>query len=137
MSPMFRKLWTSSRNGGDASERDPWLHQALGALDPAERTPGYWSNFKRTALLAARPELLRRRKLAELTMSDVMFSWSRTLVPAAMMAAATAAFLLIRSDTPSPFPVRLEEALSEGIEVAGTAPSVDFEVEISFASESF
>ena len=137
MSTMFRKLWSSSRNGGDASDQDPWLQQRLGALDPAERTPGYWSNFQRTALLAARPELLRRRKLAELTMSDVMFSWSRALVPAAMMAAATAAFLLVRSDRSAPLPVRLEEALSEGIEVAGSAPSVDLEVEISFASESF
>lgn len=134
---MFRKFWTSSRNGGDAPDHDPWLQQTLGALDPAERTPGYWANFQRTALLAARPELLKRRKLAELTMSDVMFSWSRALVPAAMMAAATAAFLLVRSDTSSPLPVRLEEALSEGIEVAGSAPSVDLEVEISFASESF
>jgi hypothetical protein len=132
----FRRLWTSSRNGGDAPP-DPWLHQALGSLDPGARDPGYWADFQRTVLLAARPELARRRKLAELTVSDVVFSWSRALVPAAMMAAATAAFLLVRSEESGPF-VRLEEALSEGLIVAeGGSPTVDQEVEITFASESF
>jgi hypothetical protein len=132
----FRKLWTFSRNGGESAP-DPWLHQALGTLDPAEGAPGYWGDFKRTVMLAARPELVRRQRLADLTVSEVVFSWSRALVPAAVMAAATAGFLIVRANETGPF-VRLEEALSEGIEVAGGgAPAVDLEVEITFASESF
>jgi hypothetical protein len=135
---MLRKLLTLSRNGGEAPEVDPWLHEALGALDPAERNRGYWSDFQRTAVLSAGPELARRRRLAEVTVSDVVFSWSRGLVPAAMMAAAAAAaFLLLRPTESTPF-LRLEEALLEGIEVAsGGAPAVDLEVEITLASESF
>jgi hypothetical protein len=133
---MFRKLWTFSRNGGDSGP-DPWLHQALGALDPGERAPGYWRNFERTVLAAARPELARRRRLAEITVSEVVFSWSRALVPAAMVAAATAAFLITRSEESRRF-VRLEEALAEGIQVTGAStPLIDLEVEITLASESF
>jgi hypothetical protein len=136
LSEKLRKLWTFSRNGGDAAP-DPWLHEALGALDPAERSPSYWSDFKRAVLVAARPELARRQRLAELTVSEVVFSWSRALVPAAVMAAATAGLLLFRSDESGPF-VRLEEALSEGIEVSEDAtPFIDLEVEITLASESF
>ena len=134
---MLRKLLTLSRNGGEAPEADPWLQEALGALDPAERDRGYWSDFKRAAVFSARTELARRRRLAEVTVSDVVFSWSRGLVPAAMMAAAAAAFLLLRPTQSAPF-VRLEEALLEGLEVAsGGAPAVDLEVEITLASESF
>jgi hypothetical protein len=136
LSEKLRKFWTFSRNGGDSAP-DPWLREALGALDPAERSPGYWGDFKRSVVLAARPELARRQRLAELTVSEVVFSWSRALVPAAMMAAATAGFLLVRSNETGPF-VRLEEALLEGIEVTeGGAPAVDLEVEITLASESF
>ena len=89
MSEKLRKFWTFSRNGGDSAP-DPWLREALGALDPAERSPGYWGDFKRSVVLAARPELARCQRLAELTVSEVVFSWSRALVPAAMMAAARA-----------------------------------------------
>jgi hypothetical protein len=134
---MLRKLLTLSRNGGEAPAADPWLREALGALDPAERDRGYWSEFRRTALLAAAPELARRRRLAEVTVSDVVFSWSRGLVPAAMMAAAAAAFLLLRPTESETF-LRLEEALLEGIETAGgNTPAVDLAVEITLASESF
>jgi hypothetical protein len=134
---MFRKLRTLGRNGSVPHQPDPWLRRALGVLDPGEDAPSYWVDFKRAALLAARPELARRRRLAEVTVSEVVSSWSRALVPVAMMAAATAAFLLVRSRDAGPF-LRLEEALSEGIEVAeGGSPTVDLEVEITLANASF
>jgi hypothetical protein len=134
MTEMFRRLWGS---GEARPERDRALERALGTLDPAAHVPGYWTDFRRRVMLAAAPELARRRRWAEVTVSDVVFSWSRTLVPSAMMAAAVAGFLLMRAGSRDlPAPLRLEQILWEGIDLT-SGPQVDLEVEISFAAESF
>jgi hypothetical protein len=134
---MFFKRWGLRGFGGDPPERDLHLEAALQSLDPAVKRPQYWVNFQRAALLAAGPELGRRRRLAEVTMSEIMFSWSRALVPAAMVAAAAALFLAERADTAAVSPLRLEQILWEGVDVAAGDPRPQLEVEISFAAEIF
>jgi hypothetical protein len=66
----------------------------LEALDPATRDPAYWESFHDAVLRAASSELARRRAMP-LTISGVLLSWSRTLVPAAAAAAAVAGILLV------------------------------------------
>jgi hypothetical protein len=66
----------------------------LEALDPATRDPDYWEGFHDAVLRAASAELSRRRAMP-LTISGVLLSWSRTLVPAAAAAAAVAALLMV------------------------------------------
>lgn len=68
----------------------------LQELDPEHRDPGYWYRLRRSILAAAAPELARRRAMEELTVSGVLLSWSRTVVPAALLAAALAGLLLLR-----------------------------------------
>lgn len=135
MNAMFRKLWSFSGNGAEEPTRDVWLGKALGVLDPVDGDPRYWSDFRQALLRAAAPELARRRRLSEVTVSDVVFSWSRALVPAAVMAGAAAVFLVTRPEmTEGPAPLRLEELLMEGLEVVGDPND---EVELRFASEIF
>jgi hypothetical protein len=66
----------------------------LEALDPGAREPEYWAKFHDAVLRAASPELARRRAMP-LTISGVLLSWSRALVPAAAAAAAIAGVLLV------------------------------------------
>jgi hypothetical protein len=68
----------------------------LGELDPASRSPKYWDRFHDDVLRAAGPELARRRTLP-LTVSGILHSWSRLLVPGAAVAAAVAGLLLVPS----------------------------------------
>lgn len=84
----------------------------LRELDPAHRDPGYWHRLKRSILAAAAPELARRRAMEELTVSAVLLSWSRTVVPAALLAAALAGLLLLRQPVaPGPSPAAVDELL--------------------------
>jgi len=99
---------------------DPVLARSLEQLDPARRDPMYWFRFRDHVLSSSARELARRRLMSELTVSDMLASWGRTLVPTALLAAAVAAFLLMRSeDVPSIIPLAVEELLVEGI---GGAP---------------
>ncbi|TVP50022.1 MAG: hypothetical protein EA350_01155 [Gemmatimonadales bacterium] len=66
----------------------------LESLDPATREPEYWARFHDAVLRAASPELARRRAMP-LTISGVLLSWSRALVPGAAAAAAIAGILLV------------------------------------------
>jgi len=66
----------------------------LEALDPGAQEPEYWARFHEAVLRAASPELARRRAMP-LTISGVLLSWSRALVPAAAAAAAIAGVLLV------------------------------------------
>ncbi|CAN5736127.1 hypothetical protein BH23GEM11_BH23GEM11_15670 [soil metagenome] len=66
----------------------------LEALDPASREPEYWARFHEAVLRSASPELARRRAMPQ-TISGVLLSWSRALVPAAAAAAAIAGLLLM------------------------------------------
>lgn len=63
----------------------------LEPLDPERRSPGYWHRFEHRVLTSALPALARRRRAARVTVSHVVDSWSRLLVPAAVAAAVVAA----------------------------------------------
>lgn len=127
-------LFGAHRNGDDTPE--PWLGETLGALDPARTRPGYWAGFHHEVMRSARSELARRRRGVDLTVSDVVSGWSRALVPAAL-AAALAAFLLMRPGAEGPRPLRLEEALLQGSEVSSADVSDAMVGEISFSVEVY
>ena len=142
MMSVFRKLWSFSRNGPKETENDPWLETRLSSLDPAQRDPRYWFEFHRGVMLSAGGELARRRRLAEVTVSDVVFSWSRALVPAAVMASLVAFFALRSATVDSPSALRLEELLWESADASATDISAsevsDAAVgEISFAVDVY
>ena len=75
---------------------DPELTAALAALDPASDEPDYWPRFRTWVMTEAATELVRRRMMVEVTVEDLLASWSRAVLPVAM-AAAVAAIALIRS----------------------------------------
>lgn len=77
--------------------RDSIVADALEVLDPAGDDANYWFRFHGRVMARAASELARRRMMANLTVVDVLASWSRTVVPTAMLAAAVAAFLLVRA----------------------------------------
>lgn len=103
----------------DIEERDMEVAKYLRLVDPASSDPGYWLRFQTWVLRNAAPELARRRLMADLSVGDVLTAWSRTLVPAAVLAAAVAGFLLVRSPGNQPagaVGVGVEELLVVGIE---------------------
>ena len=92
--------------------RDMALAEALASLDPATEAPNYWFLFRGWVMTGAAGELARRRVIAELTISDVLASWSRTLVPTALLAATIAGTMLLQArDAPSARHVGVEELL--------------------------
>lgn len=80
----------------DGLGQDPEIAAWLRALDPAAEDPNYWLRFRSWVMESAGPELARRRLLADVTVGDVLQSWSRTLVPTALLAAAVAGLALLR-----------------------------------------
>ncbi len=82
----------------------------LRSLDPGQDDPGYWHRFHSEVMAAAEMELARRR-VASLSVSGVLLSWSRAVVPAAAVAALVAGVLLL---PPAPVP---EAAASLGLGV--------------------
>jgi len=76
---------------------DPMVAEALESLDPVRREANYWFRFHGRVMAGAASELARRRTMARETVVEVMASWSRTVVPTAMLAAAVAALLLVRA----------------------------------------
>ena len=107
--------WTKGRDGreGDLG-RDIELEGQLRVLDPSQDDTGYWFRFRGWVMKEAADELARRRLAVDLTVEDLLESWSRTVIPVAM-AAAIAAIALIRSspdDAPELFmAVGVEELL--------------------------
>lgn len=93
---------------------------SLSDLDPERRERGYWRGFRARTLAMAGPELARRRELARLTVSDVVASWSRVVVPAALAAAVAGALMLGDGTTPAEpgEPAVVEELLDAGTEAA-------------------
>jgi len=65
-------------------------------LDPSQDDPGYWFRFRGWIMKEAADELARRRLSVDLTVADLLESWSRTVIPVAMVA-AIAAIVLMRS----------------------------------------
>lgn len=102
----------------DEPTRDMELAETLSSLDPASVDPNYWFRFHGRVMAGAGTELARRRMMAGLTVGDVLASWSRTLVPTAMLAAAVAALMLIRTGSASlQGPVTADGLLSSSDEV--------------------
>jgi hypothetical protein len=67
----------------------------LDALDPLSRDPGYWGRFQDRVMHAAAPELARRRAMGEVpTITDIVLSWGRMLVPSALLAAVVSGILI-------------------------------------------
>jgi hypothetical protein len=96
----------------DEFARDEALAQVLGVLDPGRQDPNYWFRFRGWVMSGAGRELARRRLMVDLTIADVLASWSKTLVPTAVAAAALAAVMLLRAGAAtSPPPIGLEELL--------------------------
>jgi hypothetical protein len=87
------------------------------ALDPGASDPRFWARFHGRVMEQAQPELGRRREYLRLTIPEVVFSWRRTLVPTALMAAALAGILLLgQGEAMAPLsPIALEEALTEDL----------------------
>ena len=86
--------WTKGREGDLG--RDVELEEQLRVLDPSQDDPSYWFRFRGWVMKEAEGELARRRMSVDLTVEDLLESWSRTVIPVAM-AAAIAAIALIRS----------------------------------------
>lgn len=80
------------------------MREMLATLDPERSDAGYWHRFHRWVLKAAAPELARRRRQRPMTVSEMVFSWWRALVPIAMATAALAGAVLL-SERPNPSPV--------------------------------
>ncbi|HET9949422.1 MAG TPA: hypothetical protein VFQ22_10915 [Longimicrobiales bacterium] len=116
--------------------QDPELAEALALLDPAHGDPDYWRRFRAWVVQGAARELARRRLLARMTVSDVLRSWARTVVPTAVLTAAAAGLLLIRTGLlQSPQPIGVEELLISEIEGDVTLPAPSDPV--TFASGVF
>ena len=110
----------NSRNEIDPANDEIDLHvrAMLSTLDPERTDPGYWHRMHRWVVNSAAPELARRRRAVEATVSEVVISWWRALVPTAAMAGALAAFLLYQPERPAA-PVAyvdLDEMLLEGVD---------------------
>lgn len=98
--------------GTDEFGQEMVLAEALRSLDPATDDPNYWLRFRSWVVSEAAPELARRRMIVELTVEDVLASWSRAVLPAAM-AAAVAAIAFIRSPQAEAPPVATAVGVEE------------------------
>lgn len=125
----------------DELGRDMELAELLAGLDPATADPSYWLRFRSWVLTRASGELARRRIMQDLTMADVLASWSRAVVPVAMAAAVLAAVALTRTPgAQRPAEVGIEELLVAGLgdETIPTALAGDEEsASLVFAAEAF
>ena len=101
-------------DGTDKVGQDTALAEALRSLDPATGDANYWLRFRNWVMSDAAAELARRRLIAEMTVEDVLASWSRSVLPVAM-AAAVAAIAFIRNpeveEAPLAITVGVEELL--------------------------
>jgi len=97
----------------------------LAALDPGSQDERYWTWFQESIMSKAMAELGRRQRMARATVSEVLTSWSRSLVPAALAAATIATIVAISGhnrveDFPSG-PVAFDELAQEGLDEAAQA----------------
>ncbi|MDH5590575.1 MAG: hypothetical protein OEZ37_11050 [Gemmatimonadota bacterium] len=96
---------------------DAVVARGLRSLDPEEGSPNYWMRFRAEVVRRAGPELARRRLMRQATVPEVMSGWARTLVPAAVLAAALAGLFLARGPVRSPGgTLDLEELLLAEVE---------------------
>lgn len=136
---------SSKDTGGPSDEpgRDMEIAAMLAPVDPASADGSYWLRFQSRVMRAAAPELARRRMLPDLTVSDVLASWSRAVVPTAVLAAAIAALALVEGWQLGSRPagsVTLEEVLVAGMEhetIPETLNEAAAEASVSFAAARF
>lgn len=134
-------MWGTPKDPQDDEARDPEVASALATVDPAVSDPGYWLRFQARVMLGAAPELARRRLMADLSVGDVLTGWARALVPTAVLAAAIAALILLRSAPAADLAgsTTLEDVLTAGIETE-TIPEALEQGEaaaVAFAAERF
>lgn len=103
----------------------------LDSLDPETWEPGYWARFRREVMDRAAFELARRGRREPITVSQVVGSWARALVPAALAAAAAAIFLL-----PAPPATGTSEARLAGIEEILTGELEEPPIPVVLASDA-
>lgn len=123
----------------DELGQDPELSAAFEVLDPALGDPRYWTRFRTRVLRRAAPELARRRLVSYVSVGDVVLSWARAVVPAAVLAAALAGVVLLKDRTPVPQPSTesIAELLAPGVN-SPTIPAELQRTQVAFASsESF
>ncbi len=120
------------RSGGQQRAGDPERDRALEALlshlDPARTRPDYWPSLRRSLVGAARFELARRRRLSNPTVTGMVASWARAVVPSAIVAAAAAVVTLIVTPPPHAGPIvelGVEELLLGGLGSDAVPASVD------------
>jgi hypothetical protein len=89
-------LFDSGSGSTDELGRDMDLAERLQVLDPASEDPNYWLRFRASVMGDAARSLAQRRLIADLTVADVLSSWGRAIVPAAL-AAAMAGIMLLRA----------------------------------------
>jgi hypothetical protein len=124
---------------GQDREVSSWLR----LVDPASADPNYWLRFQSWVMVNAGPELARRRLMGDITIGDVLTAWSRTLVPAAVLAATLAGLFMARGSTspdPAPAAVAVEELLVAGIEdetIPVALENDDVPTAVAFAGERF
>jgi hypothetical protein len=125
----------------DEMGRDMELADVLKRLAPEHADPNYWMRFREWVVSEAAGELARRRLVAHLTVSDVMSSWARALLPTAALAAALAGIILMRGpEDHLQQMVSVEELLVsdlEGETIPATLGPDTSGPAITFASEIF
>jgi hypothetical protein len=129
-------------DSGDAPSNemgpDMALAQALEALNPASLDPNYWLRFKGWVVTEAGPELARRRLMAELTVVEVLTSWSRAIFPTALAAAVMAGLVLLRTGTLNFSPMPGAEVVAAEFEVEPVLLSPDAVAGlVAFASDTY
>ena len=115
-------IFWSSDNEEDG--RDSQVSAWLSALDPGHGDAAYWVKFHGSAMEKGRFELARRRREADLSVTGLVSSWSRALVPAALAAAAAAGLVLAETSAPTAteYDLLVEDVLTMGM--AEPIPSV-------------
>jgi len=127
----------------DVDGQDLELASHLRFADPASDDPNYWLRFQSWVIENAAPELARRRLRADLTVGDLLAAWARTLVPAALLAAALSGLIVARSAVnprSAPLTVGVEELLVLGIEdetIPVTLRNDESATAVAFAGDRF
>ncbi len=89
----------------------------LGILDPGRRDSSYWARFRFRVMTQAADELARRRRTTDVTVLELVQSWTRVMVPAAAVAAAITALQLQRGGSPRSLETQgPEEVLTQELE---------------------
>jgi hypothetical protein len=112
------------RFGPQGGDSVPGSDSDLAILDPGLDDLGYWSRFRSLVMARADHELSRRRLAVEVGVLDFLQSWSRTVIRAAVLAAAIAGVLFIRGRSVPEWDI--EQALTVDLEDRTLPQSMDW-----------